>query len=453
MDSKEKQFIKMTETPVNKLVITLAVPATVGMLITTIYNMADTYFVSKLGTSASGAVGIVFSLMAILQAFAFMYGQGAGCIIAAKLGAGETESASQTATLALFSAIATGLFILVFGNIFINPFMKLLGSTDTILPYARTYARCILCAAPFMMSSNVLNNILRYEGMARDSMTGMLAGGILNIILDPCLIFIAGLGVLGAGFATAVSQLVSFSLLLSVFLKGRTQSKLGVTHYKWDFKLFSTICATGLPSLIRQGMQSISGMVLNTYAGLMGGDAAIAAMSIVGRVTFFCFAVGLGVGQGYQPVAGFNYGAKKYKRVKDASLFTWMIAQVCISVMAIIGLIFAERLVTFFRNDPDVIIIGAKALRYQLIALLTIPLHVTSNMSLQSTGHHKGASVLSFLKSGLFFIPIIFILSNTIGLLGVQIAQPIADVFTTIASIPFYIWFIRKLDRLEANKN
>lgn len=445
------QYKKMTETPVSKLVIMLGIPTTISMLVTNIYNMADTFFVGKLGTSASGAVGIVFGLMAIIQAFGFMFGHGAGSIISRRLGAKDVESASRFASTSFLCAVVAGLGITVFGFLFLEPLVRLLGSTDTILPYAKTYAAFILAAAPFMTSSCVLNNILRYEGRAAFAMVGLTTGSVINIFGDWLLMDGFGMGVEGAGIATAISQVISFFILLFMFLSGKTQSKLSVKWITRDSADVALICKTGLPSMMRQGLSSISTMMLNGQAGLYG-DAAVAAMSIVNRICFFIFAVGLGIGQGFQPVAAFNYGAKKYGRVRKGFYFTWMAGEVLLGGFAIIGMFFTSELVGFFRNDPEVIAIGSVALGVQLIALFFQPLSVCSNMMFQSIGKNGTATFLSMLRSGLYFIPVILILSRTLGLFGIEISQTVADVMAFFTALPFSVTFLRKLKKLEAEK-
>lgn len=451
MKNSDLQYKKMTETPVSRLIIKLGIPTTVSMLVTNIYNMADTYFVSSLGTSASGAVGIVFGLMAILQAIGFMFGHGAGSIISRKLGEKDSKSASLFASTSFFCAVAVGAFVSVFGIIFTEPLMRLLGSTDTILPYASKYSLWILLAAPLMTSSFVLNNILRYEGKASLAMIGLTTGGILNIFGDWVLIRKLGMGVEGAGISTAVSQAVSFFLLLIMFLAGKTQSKLSVKNITHSLKDVFAIVETGLPSLIRQGLSSASTMILNNQAGLYG-DAAIAGMTIVNRICFFVFAIGLGIGQGFQPVSGFNYGAKKYSRVKKGYFFTLAAGELVLSVLAIIGLIFSDVLVGFFRDDPEVIEIGSFALKAQLISLFFQPLCVCSNMLFQSIGKNKPASVLSSLRSGVVFIPALLILSQTLGLTGIEIAQPVADVIAFVITLPFIIIFFKNLPEDEVDE-
>ena len=306
----------MTKTPVPKLVLRLGLPTTVSMLVTSIYNMADTFFVSQLGTSVSGATGVVFALMAIINAFGFMFGHGAGSNISRKLGAHDVESARVFASTSFFLSLLAGSFIGIFGFLFHAPFMRLLGSTDSILPHAIEYSTWILIAAPAMASSCVMNNILRYEGKAFFAMLGLASGGILNIFGDMFLIFGLNLGVRGAGISTAVSQYISMVILISPFLRGKVQSRIHIRYVTRSFDDVKNIITTGFPSLMRQGLNSVSVMILNQCSAAYG-DAAIAAMSIVTRIIMFLFCIALGIGQGFQPVSAFNYGAKKYSRVRE----------------------------------------------------------------------------------------------------------------------------------------
>lgn len=450
-ENRNAQYIKMTETPVSKLILMLGIPTTISMLVTSIYNMADTFFVGQLGTSASGAVGIVFGLMAIIQAFGFMFGHGAGSIVSRSLGAKDVERASRIASTSFVSALVAGAGITLFGFLFLEPLMRLLGSTDTILPYAKTYASYILAAAPFMASSCVLNNLLRYEGRAAVAMIGLTTGGILNIFGDWFLMVGLGFGVEGAGIATAVSQIISFCILLYLVLSGKTESKISLKYVSRDISDVVLICKTGLPSLMRQGLSSVATMILNGQAGVYG-DAAVAAMAIVNRICFFVFSVGLGLGQGFQPVAAFNYGAKKYGRVRKGFFFTLGVGEVLLGSIALIGMLMPSELVAFFRNDPEVITIGTVALSAQLVALFFQPLSVCSNMMFQSIGKNGVATFLSMLRSGLYFIPLILILPHMFGLFGVEIAQTVADVLSFFTALPFTISFLKKLKKLEVEQ-
>lgn len=438
------QYDKMTKQPVGSLVITLGIPTTISMLVTNIYNMVDTMFVGKLGTSASGAVGIVFGFMSILQAFGFLFGQGAGSIISRRLGNKDEDSASVVASTAFFSSMFMGLLIGILGTVFNTKMVYLLGSTDTILPYAKTYSLFIMAAAPFMTSTFTMNNILRFEGKASLSMVGLMTGAILNMVGDPILMFGLDMGIAGAGLSTAISQFISFCVLLSMFLSGKTQSKLSVRKITREFNVLFDIVATGFPSLVRQGLQAVSTMILNQQARIYG-DAAVAAMSIVSRISFFIFAVGLGIGQGFQPVCGFNYGARKFSRVKEAFSFTLVAGEVLLGMFAVAGLLFSNQAIAVFRDDAEVIAFGTPALRYQCMALFLNPLIVLSNMTLQSTGQRAWATFLSMMRSGLYLIPMIYILTYTMGARGIQLAQPVSDVLSFATALPVIVNFIRKL--------
>ena len=460
---QKAQFHKMTETPIAPLVIKLGIPTTISMLVTSIYNMADTFFIGRYGigvvdetvtdvsaasTSASGAVGVVFGLMAIIQAFGFMFGQGSGSISSRALGAKEVEKASKYSSTGFFAALATGSLMTILGLLMLDPLMRLLGSTETILPYARTYGIYILLAAPYMCSSCVLNNVLRFEGQAAFAMVGLASGGIINIFGDWLLMSQFQMGIQGAGISTAVSQLISFGLLLSMFLRGKTSGKIALRNVSKDLQDLVLICKTGFPSLVRQGLTSISTMLLNDRAGLYG-DAAVAAMSIVNRICFFTFATALGIGQGFQPVCAFNYGAKKYERVRKAFLFTFLLGEVFLGTVALVGMWFTEPLVRIFRDDPEVVRIGALALTVQFIGQVFQPLSVCTNMLFQSVGRVGIATLMSMLRSGLFFLPVLLVSSKLFGLTGIQCSQGIADVLTMFVAVPFVVGFLREMKEME----
>lgn len=440
------QYDKMTKTSIPKLIIRLSVPTILSMLVTNIYNMADTAFVGQLGNSASGAVGIVFGFMAILQAVGFMFGQGSGSIIARLLGAKDKESASVTASTGFFCALFLGLLIEIPGFLFLDPLVMLLGSTETIAPYAKTYISFILLAAPFMTASFVLNNILRYEGKAALGMIGLMTGGLLNIIGDPIFMFVFHMGIAGAGLSTALSQCISFGILLSMFLRGKTECRLSVHRISLQPGRIFNIMATGMPSLLRQGLNSLTTVLLNSEAAVYG-DSAVAAMSIVSRISMFVFSFALGIGQGFQPVSGFNYGAGKYRRVRKAFLFTAALSEGLIIVISLFVMLCSNNLIGIFRNDATVIEIGTRALRLHCMSLLFLPACMVTEMLMQSTGQRLSASLLSSLRSGVFFIPLLLILAKIRGLSGIQEAQPLAYVLAFIPSLLFAVWFFRKLPK------
>lgn len=445
-ETKEQQYVRMTETPVEKLIITLGIPTTISMLVTNIYNLADTYFISTLGNSASGAVGVVFALMGLIQAFGFTFGMGSGSILSRKLGKGDVESARITASTGFAMALLCGMLISTFGLLFITPFMTLLGSTITILPYATDYSTFILIAAPAMTCSCVLNNVLRYEGKALFSMVGLVSGAILNLFGDFFLIEILDMGIAGAGISTMLSQYVSLFILLLPFLRKQVQTRIRFSLVSRSLKSYTEILSVGFPSLLRQGLNSISGMTLNWCAASFG-DAAIASMSIVSRVMNFLFCITIGIGQGFQPVSAFNYGAEKFDRVKKAFRFTVIFCMGIMFLTGIFGFVFAEPIVKLFRDDPRVVEIGVKALRMTVPALLILPISTAANMLCQSIGKAKQASFLASTRSGLFYIPVLVVASRIAGLTGIQMSQIIADVLAVGVTIPILYEVFREFPK------
>lgn len=445
MSVLDRQYKEMTETSVEKLILRLSVPTIISMLVTNIYNMADTFFVGKLGTSASAAIGIVFSLMTINQALGFMCGHGCGSNISRKLGNKQGDAAIKFASTGFFMSLFLGVLIMIIGIIFMEPLLRIMGSTDTIMPYAKSYGICILLSAPFMTGSCVLNNVLRYEGKASLAMVGLTLGGVLNIIGDPIFIFVLNMGTLGAGISTAVSQVISFFVLLAMFGGDRTVSRLRFSAISWDIKDILNILYTGLPSLIRQGMMSVSTMVLN-YMSMPYGDAAIAAMSIVSRVCNFIFAIALGISQGFQPVSAFNYGAKKFKRVKRAFIFCCGLSMIILGILSVLSLIFSGHIIGLFRDDADVIGVGTFALRAQCIVLFVSPITLAASMMFQGAGENLASSIASFLRSGITFIPMVAILPRFFGIYGIQLAQPVADVISFVVVMPLIVRFFKKIN-------
>ena len=436
---KQDQYYEMANAPISKIIPKLAVPTIISMLVTSIYNMADTFFVSQLGTSASGAVGIIFSAMAIIQALSFMIGIGSGNYIARLIGAGNRELAEKLASIGFFTGFGMGLVITVLGTANIHALVMMLGSTVTIAPYAEAYASYILLAAPFMMTSFIMNNILRFQGKALFAMVGITTGGILNIVLDPVFIFGMDMGTAGAALATGISQFVSFCILLAMCNLRKDCISIDIRKFRPTLRLYGQILYGGIASLGRQGIASVATIIMNIMAQPYG-DAAIAAMSIVNRFMMFVGSAMIGFGQGFQPVCSYCFGAGMYRRVKEACVFCIKVSTAVLFVFAVIGLIFSGNIVAVFRKDDmDVIRIGTLALRLQLCTLPLMGITVMGNMTPQSMGYGTWATVVSTARQGWFLIPLLLILTPAIGILGIQIAQPLADIGTTILAI----WILR----------
>lgn len=449
--TQEQRYSMMMQTPISRLIPKLAVPTIISMLVTAIYNMADTFFVSQIGTSASGAVGVIASLMFMIQAIGFTFGMGSGNYISRSLGNQNDSEAGKAAATAFFTVFFIGAAMMVFGIMLMKPLVYVLGATPTIAPYAMDYMRYILFAAPFMLCSFVMNNILRSQGIALYAMFGIATGGVLNMILDPILIFGFHMGISGAAVATMFSQMVSFVILLCQCNLRKDSIKIQISKFTPSFRMYGIILHAGLPSLCRQGLMSISSVILNFSAGPYG-DAAIAAMSIVSRFMMFINSGLIGFGQGFQPVCGFNFGAKRYDRVLEAFWFCLKVAVIGLTVLGIISFILARPIITLFRKeDLDVIEIGTKALRLQL---LTMPIQawiIMCNMLTQSIGYGFRASLVAMGRQGLFLIPSLLILPVFFGLLGVQLAQPIADICTSILGTAIVAGILREFKQLSQN--
>lgn len=446
-DHQEQKYIRMTTEPVGRLICELAVPCIISMLVTSIYNMADTYFVGKLDSnSATGAVGVVFSLMAVIQAIGFFFGHGSGNYISRKLGEQDEAEARRMSSTGFTLALLAGAVLCVLGEIFLTPLASLLGATPTILPYARDYMRIILIGAPWMTASLVLNNQLRFQGSAAYGMVGISAGAVLNIALDPVFIFALKMGVAGAALATVLSQFASFCLLLWQCGRGGNLRP----HLKdAQIKRFycQEIARGGLPSLARQGLASLATICLNRSARGYG-DTVIAAMAVVTRVMMFGGSALIGFGQGFQPVCGFNYGAKLNHRVRQGFWFCVKWGTGFLMVVCALCAFFAPELVALFRNDPEVIRVGTLAMRCQCVGFALSGWVVISNMTLQTIGETGPATFLAAARQGVFFIPAVLILPRMFNLWGVLLAQPVSDILAFAVAVPL---MMRALGKMREN--
>ena len=442
-NTQEQKYKTMTEAPVKGLIVKLAIPTMISMLVTSFYNMADTFFVGKLGPSATGAVGVVFSVMAIIQAVGFFFGHGSGNYISRALGAHDVSGAESMAATGFFSALIGGTVIMVGGLLFLEPLALALGSSETILPYAVDYLRWILIGAPYMTASLVLNNQLRFQGNAIYAMIGLVSGAVINIALDPLLIFTFDLGVSGAAIATIVSQLVSFVILfIGIFRSNAIDIR--IRNFKPTVERYKIIINGGSPSLFRQGLNSVATICLNVAARAYG-DYAIAGMSIVTRIMQFANSCLIGFGQGFQPVCGFNYGAKKFDRVREGFWFCVKLSTAVLLVLAAACFAFAPAIVSLFQEDPGVIEVGRIALRLQCITFPLAGWIVMSNMMSQTIGKAIPASFLAMARQGLFFIPAVLILPHFLGILGVELSQAVADAITIAVAIPLQLKIMREM--------
>ena len=444
MKKNVNRYEYLTQTPVPQLVCRLAVPTILSMLVTGLYNSADTFFVGRISTQATAAVGLVFSVMAMIQALGFFCGQGSGSFLSRLLGAGKKQEAAEAAATGFTLALIIGVIVAVLGNLLAAPLGYALGAGPSTIHDTLIYMRIILIGAPFMIAQFVINNQLRYQGSAAYAMIGLLAGAIINIGLDPLLRFVFDLGVAGAAIATVSGQAISFVVLLIGSMHGEN-IHLKLSNVRMNRYYLGEIVNSGLPALFRQGLAAVSTLLLNQMAGMMGGDAAIAGMSVVTRVLMLLSSAMIGFGQGYQPVCGFNYGAGLYARVKEGFYFCVKYGTIFLTAMSALCLAFAPQIVGFFRDDPAVIAVGTVALRAQAVTLPLMATIVLANMMLQSMGKGLKASITSSSRNGIFFIPLILILPRFFGLFGVEITQACADVLSFMLAVPIAASELRKM--------
>ena len=444
MDAAERKYLKMTTAPVKGLVCSFALPSIICMLTTSIYNMADTFFVSRLNTQSIAAVGIVFSYMGVIQAISFFFGHGSGNYISRELGARRPENAETMAATGLFSSLITGVAAGLVCLLFEGPVLRFFGATETIFPYAREYFHFILLGTPFISGSIVLNNQMRLQGNARLSMIGILSGGLLNIALDPLFIFKFDMGVAGAGLATAVSQMICFLFMLR--LSGRSGGiRIHFSKFAPSVTNYREIAAGGLPSLARQGLTFLSLICLNNIASRYG-DATVASFSVASRVMAIASALLIGFGQGFQPVCGFNYGAHKFDRLREALKFTVCTGTVYCITFSILAFLFAPQIINIFSGgDAELIETGSRVLRFNCLSFPLCGLIIVSNMFLQNIRKTRDAVLVASARQGLFFIPAVLIGNIVAGKSGLVAAQAISDVFAFALCVPLFIRAYRGL--------
>lgn len=435
----------MTGAPVRGLILALCLPAVISNLVTTAYNLADTYFIGRLGTSQSGAIGIAYSVMTVFQAFGFFFGNGSGNSMSRELGKRNNERAARLLAVGFCGAVLGGLALAILGLSTLPHLVVVLGSTPTISPYAIAYLTPILIAAPMVCGSFALNGLLRYQGLSLYGMIGLVSGALLNFIVAPLLIFVAGLGIAGAGIATAVCQTISFIILVT-FAVRRGVVGLDLRKGKPDMLLVREIIGGGMPSLLRQGAGSLATTCVNLAANPFG-DAVIAAMAIVMRIMLAINSIIIGLGQGFQPVCGYNYGAGLYRRVKEGYWFCVRLSTIALVIIAVAVAVLAPDIIGLFRSDPQVIAVGTVALWMQCC---TVPLNgfaMMSNMMQQTMGKTVIASFVAVCRLGLFLAPAALILAHCFGVPGVQAAQSVSDIISFIVTVPLQVHILRSLGK------
>ena len=442
----EEKRREMLERPVQPLILSLAAPSIFANIVTTLYNLADTFFVGQMGvTSASAAVGVAFVTMTVIQSVAFYFAQGTGIHMSRCLGAGKTEEAAVYVNTGIAATVTIGALIALVGHLLLDQLCYVGGATPTILPYARTYISIILFGAPFIASGFLMNMQLRFQGESFYSMLCMVAGAVLNTILTPLFIFPLGMGIAGSALATVISEGVSFMLLL-IEMSRAGITPLGLRYVRIpDAAMMRVINNGGVPSFARQVMLGVATSLLNNAAAPFG-DAAIAGIAVVQRITSVGNFFQIGIGQGFQPITGYNLGAKRYDRIREAYFTAIRLAFISVAAIGVITFIWAPQLIAIFRDDPDVVAFGTLTLRLCSITMPFTGVAMVTNFLLQTAGKMWRATFLGACRLGLVLGPVVLVLPPLLGMLGVQIAQPTTDIITTLIALPMAYGVLRELN-------
>ena len=446
------RFLKMTTEPVPRLITSMALPAIASQIVSSLYSLADTYFVSSIGTAATAAPGVAFPLLLIIQAISLMLAIGSGSLAARQLGAKKNQDANETISTAFFLSVIIGTIIGIFSLIFIEPIMRICGATETILPYAVDYGFWIILATPFYSATFVLSNVVRQEGNVRLATIGTITGALVNIVLDPILIFGFHLGIVGAAVATSLSQIVSFSILFSSIWGDGCVLKLRIHNFRPNREMMSEIIKIGAPNLFQSGLLIVAQILMNNAAAVYG-DAPLAGMNVVNKVSHI-IVLGLnGFAQGFQPMCGYCYGAKLYKRVKEGLIFTMKAGLAIVTVLCIIAFLFAPQIIALFRaDDPEVIDVGSRIMRAHVLVMPLACFTMVSNSLFQSCGRAVKAGVLALARNGIMLIPMILILPRLFQLTGVIWAQAAADALAFIVAGCMLIHELKRIHQLQVEQ-
>ncbi len=441
----------LAEEPIPRLLAKFAGPAIIGMLVQAIYNIVDAIFVGRIGTEAIAAIAIAFPIFMLIATLGLAMGVGASSYISRLLGEKNIQQANHTASTALFTTVGLALLFALFGSIFLQQMLRAFGATDTVLPYAMKYSGILVIGSIFTMSNMCMSNMLRAEGSVKISMIGLSIGAILNIILDPIFIFTLGMGIKGAAAATVLAQIVSTILLLGYYLTGRSLVRIHFRLFRFSRKIYTELIKIGFPTLVRQGLVGMSIGLMNNIAGNYG-DQAIASIGIILRVYPLGLMVLFGFAHGFQPIAGFSYGAKRYDRLLESIQVSLKWSSIFCLGLTLLFLLFTEPIIRVFSRDPDVIAIGVKGLRYFSIPLPVLGFSIIMMSLFSALGRGLPSIILSLSRQGFFLVPCLIIFPGLWGLDGLLFSQAAADIATTLLTVFLSLKLIRELQALQGTQ-
>ena len=449
MNSQSKKMELLGSTSIPKALLAMGIPTMVGMLVNAFYNLVDAYFVGGLGESQMGAISVVYPLGQVVVGLGLLFGNGAASYISRLLGRGDKENADKVASTALYSSVSVGAVIILFSMVFLHPILKLLGATDSILPFASTYASIYIVSCIFNVFNVTMNNIVTSEGAAKTTMCALLTGAVLNIALDPLFIYVFDLGVAGAAIATAISQVVSTCVYLTYILRKKSVFHFRVKDCTYTKETLSEIFKIGIPTLVFQILTSVSISLINNAAGGYG-DSAIAGMGVVTRLISMGSLSVFGFIKGFQPIAGYSYGAKKFDRLREAIKISilWSTA-FCVIFGVILALSPTAIVSQFTKGDAEMIRIGAASLRANGISIMLFGFYTVYSSLFLALGKGIEGFILGACRQGICFIPVILLLPIIWGLNGIMYAQPIADVLSAVITVFMAIPLHKKLNEMQ----
>lgn len=449
MNSQSKKMELLGSTSIPKALLAMGIPTMIGMLVNAFYNLVDAYFVGGLGESQMGAISVVYPLGQVVVGLGLLFGNGAASYISRLLGRGDKENADKVASTALYSSIFVGAVIIIISMVFLHPILKLLGATDSILPYAATYAGIYIVSCIFNVFNVTMNNIVTSEGAAKTTMCALLIGAVLNIALDPLFIYAFDLGVAGAAIATAISQVVSTCVYLTYILRKKSVFHFRVKDCTYSREIMSEIFKIGIPTLVFQILTSLSISLINNAAGDYG-DSAIAGMGVVTRLISMGSLSVFGFIKGFQPIAGYSYGAKKFDRLREAIKTSILWSTVFCVIFGLVLALFPTAIVSqFTKGDAEMIRIGAASLRANGITIMLFGFYTVYSSLFLALGKGKEGFILGACRQGICFIPVILLLPMVWGLNGILYAQPIADVLSAIITVFMAIPLHKRLNEMQ----
>ncbi len=449
MNSQSKKMELLGSTSIPKALLAMGIPTMIGMLVNAFYNLVDAYFVGGLGESQMGAISVVYPLGQVVVGLGLLFGNGAASYISRLLGRGDKENADKVASTALYSSVSVGAVIIIISMVFLHPILKLLGATDSILPYAATYAGIYIVSCIFNVFNVTMNNIVTSEGAAKTTMCALLTGAVLNIALDPLFIYVFDLGVAGAAIATAISQVVSTCVYLTYIFRKKSVFHFRVKDCTYTKETMSEIFKIGIPTLVFQILTSVSISLINNAAGDYG-DSAIAGMGVVTRLISMGSLSVFGFIKGFQPIAGYSYGAKKFDRLREAIKTSILWSTVFCVIFGVILALFPTAIVSqFTKGDAEMIRIGAASLRANGISIMLFGFYTVYSSLFLALGKGREGFILGACRQGICFIPVILLLPIVWGLNGIMYAQPIADMLSAAITVFMAIPLHKKLNEMQ----